>query len=124
MKVIGDFMTRLVVSVAPQVSAADAVALMEEHRIRHLPIEEAGRLVGLLSHRDLARRPPHLRALVPVSKLMRRDPFTTGPELSLRSALTIMARRRIGSIVVVGKAGEPLGIFTTIDALRALASLV
>ena len=51
-------MTRDVVVVSPAVTVAAAERMMERLRIRHLPVVVGGRLVGILSDRDLLRRPP------------------------------------------------------------------
>lgn len=52
---VGEVMSHDVVAVAPQDEAADAVALMETHNVKRLPVIEAGRLVGILSRADLVR---------------------------------------------------------------------
>ncbi len=51
-----DIMTSPVHSVSPQHSISEALSLMSERRIRHLPVIEAGRLVGLVSIGDLVKR--------------------------------------------------------------------
>ncbi len=52
---VGEVMSPQVVAAAPQDTAADAVALMEKHNVKRLPVIEAGRLVGILSRADLVR---------------------------------------------------------------------
>ena len=52
---VGEVMSPQVVAAAPQDDAADAVALMERHNVKRLPVIEAGRLVGILSRADLVR---------------------------------------------------------------------
>lgn len=53
---VGDFMTRRLISAAPDDNTADAMCLMTEHRVRHLPIFEDQRLVGLISIGDLVKQ--------------------------------------------------------------------
>ena len=60
MLLVRDSMTREVVTVAPGATAAAALALCRERRIRHLPVVEGGRLVGLISDRDLRSATPAL----------------------------------------------------------------
>lgn len=103
---------------------AAAWAMMQQHRIRHLPVVENGRVVGLISDRDLQI----LRALhgvdpddIMVSELMQGDPYVVSPDEPLRRVAHEMATRRIGSAVVVD-GGEVVGIFTTTDALLAMES--
>src|ERR687894_2707475 len=60
MLLIRDSMTREVVTLSPQTTAAEALALCRERRIRHLPVMEGGRLVGMVSDRDLRSATPAL----------------------------------------------------------------
>ena len=50
---VRDSMTRDVVTLGPEASAAEAWSVCREHNIRHMPIVEQGRLIGLVSDRDL-----------------------------------------------------------------------
>ena len=58
MLLVKDSMTREVVTLAPQDTAKDALALCRERRIRHLPVVEDGGLVGIVSDRDLRSAAP------------------------------------------------------------------
>ena len=123
---ISTFMTRETKSVAPQTSVAKAYALMREHRIRHLPVVSGGKVIGILSHRDLLKLEARAnvdRSLDPVSDAMTPDPYLVPPTEPLVSVVSTMALRKLGSAVVVD-GGRPIGIFTTTDALRAFASLL
>ncbi|MFL5410333.1 MAG: CBS domain-containing protein [Myxococcales bacterium] len=93
--------------------------------VRHLPVLEGERLVGVVSERDL-----YLVESVsvvdaeqkPVSAAMSTPPFTTRPDTALREVVHVMRVQRYGSSVVVD--GERVvGIFTRNDALRALDDL-
>lgn len=116
-------MTESPVSVTTVTSISRAWALMQEHRIRHLPVVDGERVVGILSDRDL-HLVKTMRGVDPddvgVDETMVRDPFTIGPEVPLAEAARRMAELKVGSAVVVN-GGKPIGIFTTTDALRALA---
>jgi acetoin utilization protein AcuB len=60
MLLVRDSMTRNVVTLSPQTTAAEALALCREKGIRHLPVMEEGRLVGMVSDRDLRSATPAL----------------------------------------------------------------
>src|SRR3712207_8333459 len=60
MLLVRDSMTREVVTVVPETTAAEALALCRGNRIRHLPVLEGGRLVGVISDRDLRAATPAL----------------------------------------------------------------
>jgi acetoin utilization protein AcuB len=123
---VGDFMTGAPCLIQRHETLATAHRTMREHRIRHLPVLEGLRLVGIVSDRDL-----HLvetlrdvdPALVRVDEAMTPDPYTVAPGASLLTVARSMAKSKHGSAVVV-KGGRVVGIFTTTDALDALAALV
>ncbi len=58
MLLVEDSMTREVVTLAPETTAKEALDLCRERRIRHLPVLEGGRLVGIVSDRDLRSATP------------------------------------------------------------------
>jgi acetoin utilization protein AcuB len=99
--------------------------LMRTYRIRHLPVTDQGRLVGVVSERDL-----HLLETVksvdprrePVEEAMTAYPFTVPPEAELADVARQMWQHRYGSALVV-RDGTLIGIFTRADALRALGEL-
>ena len=117
-------------TVAPVVIGSDrtldeARRLMRERGIRHLPVVDAGALVGLVSQRDLYLAET-LRGVDPATDTVREamiaEPFAVGPEAPLAEVADAMAERRLGSVVVVDR-GSVIGLFTTVDALRSLARL-
>lgn len=101
--------------------------LMNEHGIRHLPVLDTGRLVGVVSQRDL-HFIETLRDVDPrdvtVVEAMAERPLTVTGRTTLRRAAREMLARKVGSAVVVDARGRVTGIFTTVDALRALAAKV
>lgn len=107
-------------------SISRAWAMMQEHRIRHLPVVDGGRVLGVLSDRDL-ELVKRMRGVDPddvtVDETMARDLLTVSPDSPLAEAARQMAQRKVGSAVVID-AGVPVGIFTTTDALRVLTALL
>jgi acetoin utilization protein AcuB len=104
---------------------AEAHRLMRERGIRHLPVVDSGRLVGVVSQRDLYLLET-LRGVDPeaerVGEAMTPEPYACAPAAALEEVALAMADRKLGSAVVVDR-GEVVGLFTTVDALRALAAL-
>jgi CBS domain-containing protein/RNA polymerase-binding transcription factor DksA len=134
---VKEWMTADPVTTEPQAPARDALALMVEHDIRHLPVVDArGRVVGVLSIDDLRAALPasagkgaHPDALAHlelgagrVGELMSFTPECTTADTPLAEAADRMAELRIGCLPVIESQGGLVGILTETDALRALAS--
>jgi CBS domain-containing membrane protein len=131
---VGALMRRHFVSVEPGASLLDADRIMRLARIRHLPVVADGHLVGVLSHRDVLEaslsrlekldaqeRVDHLRG-IPISAVMRTDPYTAKEGTSLGEAARRMLQLKIGCLPVVqsGPDGQRLvGLVTESDLLRA-----
>ena len=115
-----------VIERAPTTSVADAATLMRERNIRHLPVLEAGRVVGVLSEKDVhvART---LRSLTlekaTVDMIMQAPAVTVAPDMKLSDVAAHMVDRRLGSAIVVHE-GRVVGIFTSQDALHALHQIL
>jgi acetoin utilization protein AcuB len=124
-RTVQEFMTVGPVVIARGRTLSEAHRVMRERGIRHLPVVEAGRLVGLVSQRDLYLLET-LEGVDPatetVEEAMTREPFAVPPGAPLDEVAEEMAERRIGSAVVVDR-GSVIGLFTTVDALRALAAV-
>jgi len=99
---------------------------MTKHEVRHLPVLDGARPVGLVSARDvavvegLAGADP--RALA-VEDVMTQVPYVAGPDAPLDEVCREMARHKYGSALVVQNQ-KCAGIFTTVDACQALADLL
>lgn len=140
-KRVREVMSRDPITIDPEAPIATAIAVMRDKSVRHLPVvDDAGRLLGMISDRDLrdavfapafaehlslvARR--RLRGLsatlegLRVKDVMTWDAVTTKPEASLAQAAAVMFEGRFGSLPVVEK-DELVGIITERDVLRALA---
>lgn len=120
------FMTPSPHTIGAKQTLAAARTLMRRHHIRHLPVLEAGQLVGILSERDLllvAGLPGIALERVAVAEAMTPEPRCLSSDSSLEWVVAEMAQARLGSILVVDD-DRVVGIFTTIDALRALGQLL
>jgi acetoin utilization protein AcuB len=113
-------------TISPSQPLTIARKTMHNHEIRHLPVLDGGRIVGLISERDLllVESLPGVNPTdVRVEEAMVQDVFTAAPDEPLAEVVATMVQRKLGSAVVMD--GERVvGVFTTIDALRALTSLL
>ncbi len=107
-------------------TVAEARQLMREKNIRHLPVVDDGKLVGIVSQRDLYLLET-LEGIDPgnetVGEAMTSDPYAVRPDAPLEEVARTMSEHKYGSAVVVDK-GFVIGLFTTVDALRALANIL
>lgn len=102
--------------------------LMEQHKIRHVPVQDQHALVGIVAERDLMAFGAHLRAdaggePIKVGYVCIPDPYVVETTARLDVVVANMAARHIGSALVV-KEGRLAGIFTTSDACRLLAEII
>jgi len=122
---ISHFMTRFPHTIAVDRTLEHAHRILREHRIRHLPVVAGGKLVGVVSERDL-----HLLETIKgtdplqatVEEAMSPNVFSVHPNTRLSMVARKMAERKLGSAVVMNR-GQVLGIFTAIDGLRLLSRL-
>lgn len=114
-----EWMSRPVHTVTPATTGADAVALLRRHRIRHLPVTEGDRIVGVVTDRDLRGVAPE----TPVSAIMSRPVVVVSPRTAIDKAARLLFDRRIGCLPVV-EDGKLLGILTQTDAVAALVDVV
>ena len=123
---VDEFMTRLVHTIGSQSPLSDAHRLMNDHAIRHLPVLEGGKLVGVVSMRDL-HLIETLKGVDPkevtVDEAMSQDAYTVPPGTALIEVARTMALHKYGS-AVIARDGNVEGIFTTIDALKALEAVL
>ena len=123
-KPIAQFMSAAPICAQLETTLAAAEQLLEQHDIRHLPVLDGTKLVGVVSERDLAV----VESLVPddwerfrVGEAMTPKPYTVSPDTPLCDVARAMADHKYGCALVVESSGELVGLFSTIDALRILA---
>ncbi len=104
-----------VATAAPHTTVDDARALIQRARIRHLPVLDAGLLVGIVSDRDLRG----VTGAAPVSERMTRTVFVLSPRTPLRQAAKLFRERRVGAMPVLS-GRQVVGIVSVTDVIRAL----
>lgn len=125
---VEQFMSRDLFSVRPEDIVDFAAAVMEWEHIRHVPVEDDdGRLVGLVTHRDLLRmvaRRDAEDAQVPIAQIMQRDVLTIPPDALTLEAIRLMRERGVGCLPVVREDGHLEGMVTEQDLLRIAGLLM
>ena len=123
---VRDVMTRNPICCLPTDSAMEAARIMKSRDVGAVPIvadRDSGRLIGIVTDRDLCKAivaegdSPQFTL---VEKVMRRNPFTCGPEDSVESCERLMQKHQVRRIPVVDKNGRCIGIVAQADvALHA-----
>ncbi|WP_045233456.1 CBS domain-containing protein [Deinococcus pimensis] len=132
---VADVMTRNLVTVDPSTTVPEAVQLMKNGGFRRLPVRREGRLVGIVTDRDLKEAMPsqatslsiweitYLLAKLHVGEVMSRSVITTTDTALLSDAAYTMLKHRVGGLPVVNGSGELVGIVTVTDVLRDYVGL-
>jgi CBS domain-containing protein len=129
MKTVSELMTRELVTLKETQNLAIADELLRLNRIRHLPVVRQGKLVGLITHRDLLKAtglkcPDPAQQPLWASDIMTRDVRTVGPDTPLREAVSVMLKNKFGCLPVVAEDGTLLGILTEADLVRYAEKLI
>ena len=143
-RTVQEMMSEPAICLDPQDNLAQAIDVLQAKEIRHIVIaDEQGKLLGLVSDRDIlqnlpyaGRRPPaapktfreHLfaadswstNALMPLENVMVRDVVHVLPKCSVCEAAEILYKKNISCLPVVNEQQELEGIFTVVDLMRAL----
>ena len=134
-RTVADVMTRKVVTVAPKDTIAQLEDGMQRFRLRHMPVVDDGKLVGLVTMRDVLhalstnlsaqeeQRNLIIRAQ-PVSRIMQRDLVTVGPDEPLLGAAHTMWDRKLGCLLVTEGTDTLVGIVTEADFIRVVIKLL
>jgi len=135
MLLVENWMNPKVITVDADDSMLDATKILKEHNIRHLPVLEKGKLVGIITDRDLKRASPsdatsleahellYLIANIKVREIMTKNPITVPYNFTIEEAAQILLQARISGMPVVDKQGDVIGTITQTDLFKVLISL-
>jgi acetoin utilization protein AcuB len=132
---IKDWMTRNPITINDDTSLMKAIHIMKEHRFRRLPVLHQGRLVGMVTDRDLKEASPskattldvhelyYLLAELQIKEIMSKNPLTVSPEDTVEHAAEIMLEHTISGLPVVEAGGVLVGIITQSDVFQAFINI-
>lgn len=124
-RTIGDCMTEMPHTVGSKSTAEKAEHMMHEFSCHHLPVLDGGKLVGVISARDLqlAKQVSTLEE-VTIVDIMNDDPLVVLPSESVREVVDKLISNSYGSAIVSATEKSPWGIFTVSDALKLLRQML
>jgi acetoin utilization protein AcuB len=128
-------MSKNVITVDENDSMHDAMKLLKEHDIRMLPVMKKGKLVGIVTDRDLKRASAsdattldvhellYLITQIKVKNIMTRDVITVPPDFTVEETTLVLQKNKISGAPVVDSDGQLVGTITQTDLFRVLISL-
>ena len=132
---VGERMSRPVISIQPDMPVQDALALLRKEHIRRAPVMKDGKLVGIVSDKDLLNASPspvtslsvweinYLISKIKVSEVMTHKVITVGPDTPIEEAARVMADNKFGGLPVVDN-GKVVGIITETDLFKTFLELM
>lgn len=121
---VSEWMVRDPVTVTPETEVREAIELMRRHSIRHLPVVERGRFVGLVTASGLRELIlPSMVEAIRLRDAMIADPIAIGPDTHIDTAARIIYQRKVGGLPVV-EGEKLLGIITVSDILKAFIDIM
>lgn len=132
---IKHWMTKDPITVTPDTLAVEAQKIMKDNRFRRLPVVEKGKLVGIVTFRNLIEAAPspattlsihelnYLIMRIKVKDLMKKNVITLSPEDTVIDAIALGTKKDIGGFPVVDAQGKVVGIVTESQIGRAMMSL-
>jgi acetoin utilization protein AcuB len=132
---VENWMNPKVITVDVNDSMLEATKVLKENQIRHLPVLRGGKLVGIVTDRDLKRASPsdatsleahellYIIANIKVGEIMTRNPITVPYDFTVEEAAEVLMKNRISGMPVVDKEGKVVGTITQTDIFRVFLSL-
>lgn len=132
---VSDWMTKNPVTIDENSSVIEAIHLLQEKKIRRLPVTRKGKFCGLITDRMLKEYAPgkatpldtwevhYLLSKTPVKVAMNHQPFTVTPNTKLTEAAQLIHDNKLYGICVTDEDGNLVGILTTTNIMEALITI-
>ncbi|HEX9898526.1 MAG TPA: CBS domain-containing protein [Candidatus Methylomirabilis sp.] len=130
------WMTRNPITIEADTPFLEARLILKEKRIRHLPVVDRGKLIGVITDRDVKEAAPsgattldvyemnYLLLKMKVRDLVKKAPITIKPTNSVEKAALLMHDHKIGCLPVVDEAGKLVGLITETDLLEVMVEIL
>jgi len=133
-ELVSDWMTRDVITIAPETSLKEAHDIMNNKRIRRLPVVTHGKVLGIVTLGDIRGAEPSqasslsvwemndLLAKLKVSEIMTHNPATIQQDANIGDAAKFMLENKFSGLPVVDEANHLVGIITESDIFRLVVN--
>jgi acetoin utilization protein AcuB len=133
---VRDHMVSPTVTITPDLPFQDALKLMQDNEIRRLPVVDGGgKLIGIVSERDLLYASPspattlsvweltYILSKIKIEELMTEEVVTTTPDAPIEDAASLMVEKNVGGLPVVDGENKPVGMINDRDIFITLVEL-
>ena len=132
---VTNWMSKNIITVDENDSMQDAMKLLKEHDIRMLPVMKKGKLVGIVTDRDLKQASAsdattlevhellYLLTRIKVKNIMTKEVITVPPDFTVEETTLVLQKNKISGAPVVDSEGQLVGTITQTDLFRVLISL-
>jgi acetoin utilization protein AcuB len=132
---IRNFMTKNVITIDAEESMPKAIQLLKQHKINMMPVTQQGKIVGVVTDRDLKKASPseatdldthelkYLLNKIKIKDIMTKKVITVPPDFTIEEAAEVLMHQNISGAPVVNEQGDMEGIITSNDLYRALIAL-
>jgi acetoin utilization protein AcuB len=132
---VGERMSKPIITIPPDMPINDALNLMKKERIRRAPVVKDGKLVGIVSDKDLLNASPspvttlsiwemnYMLSKITISEVMTKNVMTVNEDTPIEQAARIMADNKIGGLPVM-KDGNVVGIITETDLFKLFIEML
>ena len=132
---VGERMSRPVISITRDMPIHDALALFKKEKIRRAPVLKDGKLIGIISNKDLLNASPsqatslsvwemnYMLSKITVKEVMTREVLTVQADTPIEEAARLMADNKIGGVPVM-KADKVVGMITETDLFKIFLELM
>lgn len=132
---VKNWMSKEVVTIDINNSMMDATRKLREHHISMLPVMKKGKLVGIVTDRDIKKASAsdattlevhellYIISNIKIKDLMTKNPFTVPPDYTIGETAELLLEKNISGVPVLNKKSDVTGVITKSDIFRALISL-
>ncbi len=133
--IVANWMSKNIITIDENDSMHGAMKLLKEHDIRMLPVMKNGKLVGIVTDRDLKKASAsdatsleihelfYLLTRIKVKNIMTKDVITVPPDFTVEETAQVLQKNKISGAPVVDAKGQIVGTITQTDLFRVLISL-
>ena len=130
-----NWMSKNVITIDVNETLLDAIKLLQQNDIGRLPVMKKGKLVGIVTDRDVKSASAsnatslevhellYLLSTLKIEKIMTKDPITVPPDLTIEEIAQILLKKKISGVPVVDDHGRVVGVITQNDVFKVMISL-